>query len=381
MNNKKKNKGSWKQLIPIALFMILGGVCGFLMTTHEASLSTESNSNSFFKYIILIVFLYVGIFCQIAVHEAGHLVFGLLSGYKFTSYRIGSFMWVKENGKLRFKRFSLAGTSGQCLMEPPEMTDGCFPVVLYNLGGSLMNIISSVVCFGIYLLLKNIPVISTAFLMMFVTGVFFAAMNGIPMRLGTIDNDGYNAISIRKNSVSMRSFWLQMKMNAELSKGVRSKDMPDEWFAIPSDEEMKNSMTAALGGFCCGRLMDAHNFIEAEKLMKHFLEIESGIIGIHRNLLICDLLCCEIIGENRKEQVETLYTKELQKFMKSMKNYPSVLRTQYIYALLYEKDGKKADGIKKRMEIGFRNYPYQGEILAEFEFMEIANRKAEKVQQ
>lgn len=50
--------------------------------------------------------------------------------------------------------------------------------------------------------------------------------NGIPMRLGTVDNDGYNAFSIRKNSASMRAFRVQLKVNEQIAKGVRIKDMP-----------------------------------------------------------------------------------------------------------------------------------------------------------
>ena len=44
----------------------------------------------------------------IAIHEAGHLIFGLMTGYKFSSYRIFSLMWIKdENNKIKLKRFKL----------------------------------------------------------------------------------------------------------------------------------------------------------------------------------------------------------------------------------------------------------------------------------
>ena len=41
-----------------------------------------------------------------------------------------------------------------------------------------------------------------ALLNFFITGLIIAMANGIPMRLGTVDNDGYNAFSIRKNNAS-----------------------------------------------------------------------------------------------------------------------------------------------------------------------------------
>lgn len=58
------------------------------------------------------------IFIQIIIHEAGHLVFGLLSGYEFVSFRIGSITLAKYDNKYCFKRFHIAGTGGQCLMMP-----------------------------------------------------------------------------------------------------------------------------------------------------------------------------------------------------------------------------------------------------------------------
>ena len=47
---------------------------------------------------------------QIIIHEAGHLLFGLISGYHFVSFRIGSYILVKgPEDKLSLKRFHLAG--------------------------------------------------------------------------------------------------------------------------------------------------------------------------------------------------------------------------------------------------------------------------------
>lgn len=89
----------------------------------------------------MIALIGVAVFIQTIFHEAGHLVAGLLSGYRFSSFRIGNFMLVKENEKMKCKRLSLAGTGGQCLMIPPDMIDGKIPFVLYNLGGSLMNLV------------------------------------------------------------------------------------------------------------------------------------------------------------------------------------------------------------------------------------------------
>ena len=55
-----------------------------------------------------------------------------------------------------------------------------------------------------------------------------------------------------------------MKINEEITNGNRLKDMPDEWFIIPENDELKNSMISVLVVFACNRLMDEHRFDEAD---------------------------------------------------------------------------------------------------------------------
>lgn len=376
-NPPKKKKVVWKQYIAMVFFMLIGAACGVLMAAYiDRGVNMDRSLwEEIVTLIGLLIGMYVAIFIQLIIHEAGHLVFGLVSGYKFSSFRIFSFMWVKENEKIKLKRLTIAGTGGQCLMIPPEMKDGKLPVVLYNLGGSLMNVIAGLIFLGLFFLSQTMSLLSTMALMLAVVGFILAIMNGVPMRMGMVDNDGYNAFSLTRNSEAMQAFWGQMKVNGQIAKGVRLKEMPDEWFQIPSDEAMKNSMIVVIGVFACNRLMDAQRFEEADQLMEHMLEIDSGMVDLHRNLMICDRMYCELIGTNRREVLEEMFTKEQKKFMKQMKNFPSVLRTEYVYALIGEKDTAKADKFKEQFEKRAKFYPYENEVQSERELMEIAERK------
>ena len=370
---KNKNKGKLKRLIPTMGFMLLGGICGMLMVLYGGLFDYESSEISLSSFAVMFVAMYIAIYLQIAVHEAGHLVFGLATGYEFCSYRLGKIILIKQGEKLALKRYSLAGTGGQCLMSPPEIKDGKMPVVLYNLGGSIMNLFAAAVSVILFLLLRDAPVVSSIFLMSTVIGVFFAALNGIPMRLGTIDNDGYNALSIRKNENSMRSFYIQLKLVTELSEGKRLKDMPEEWFTVPTDEEMKNSMSATVGVLCCNRLLDTQSFTEAQGLMEHFLSIDSGIVGVQKNLLLCDILYCEHMGANRKEKIDELLTKDMKKILKARINNPAALRTQYAYSLICQNNEKAAAKIKKRFDKIIASYPYSGEAESERELLKLCS--------
>lgn len=370
----KKEKNHWKRYIGLVFSMMVGAGCGILIANYsDFSSTTELSFGEFLINLgLLFIGMYLAFFIQIIIHEGGHLIFGRLTGYRFSSFRIGSFMWIEEKGKIHLKRFSLAGTGGQCLMCPPDMVDGKIPYIMYNLGGSLMNIIFGFVFLGLYQLLKDIPYLSVMLLMTGIAGFASALLNGIPMSMGTVNNDGYNAIALGKNPEALRAFWVQIKANELITKGIRLKDMPEEWFEVPSKEEMKNSMTAVMGVFAANRMMDTHAFNEAREFMEGLSKMDTGIIGLHRSLLECDMIFCELIGENRKEYLNNILDKRQKKFMKQMKNYPAVIRTEYAYALIAGKDEIKADQIKKRFEKCALSYPYQSDIESERELMEIA---------
>lgn len=374
--NKRRRKIVWQQYIGIAFMMLIGAICGFIMVWY---IDNSSADTPLYQEILslagLFLGMYVALFFHMIVHEAGHLVFGLMTGYKFCSFRIASFMWLKENGKLKMKRLTLAGTGGQCLMTPPDMKDGKIPLVLYNLGGSFINIIIGALFLVGYLIFSDIPFLSPILLIFSAVGFMIAMMNGIPMRMGTVDNDGYNAFALSKNKEAVEAFWVQLKVAEQSSKGVRLKDMPAEWFAVPTDEAMKNSMVATRCVFTCNRLMDEEKFEEADALMAHLLEIESGIVGLHHDLLMCDRIYVELIGQNRTEVIASMMTKEQKKFMKAMKRFPSVLRTQYAFAVLEEKNVLKAETIKGDFDKAAKSYPYPHEIESERELMRIVDQK------
>ena len=373
---KKKKKIVWQQYIGMAFMMLIGAICGFIMVWYIDKSSADTPIyQEILSLVGLFLGMYVALFFHMIVHEAGHLVFGLMTGYKFCSFRIASFMWLKENGKLKLKRLTLAGTGGQCLMSPPDMKDGKIPLVLYNLGGSFINIIFGTLFLVGYLLFSDIPFLSPSLLIFAVVGFMTAMMNGIPMRMGTVDNDGYNAFALSRNKEAVEAFWVQLKVAEQSSKGVRLKDMPAEWFSVPTDEAMKNSMVATRCVFTCNRLMDEEKFEEADALMAHLLEIESGIVGLHHDLLMCDRIYVELIGQNRTEVIASMMTKEQKKFMKAMKRFPSVLRTQYALAVLEEKNVSKAETIKGDFDKAAKSYPYPHEIESERELMRIVDQK------
>lgn len=321
---------------------------------------------------------YLGFFGQIIVHEAGHMVGGLISGYRFCSFRIGSLMLVKGDEGYKLSRFSLAGTGGQCLMSPPDMKDGGIPTTLYNVSGVLANLILSALCAAAYALLWDSPA-GVAFAVVGLMGVYLAVTNGIPMNTGAVDNDGKNAVSMAKDKAAQRAFWLQLKVNELSSKGMRLRDMPGEWFVQPTHQEMKNPITAAVGVLCCGRLMDEMRFDEADKLMRRYLAMRSGINRIHRAALVCDRIFLELIGENRALVIERLLTAQQRKLMKLLRSQLSVQRTEYALKLLHEKDAAGAVKVLAAFRRTAKNYPFPQDTDSERELIALADARYEEM--
>ena len=377
MAKEKKKQTAKGHLISICFYTVLGVILGLAMISFVEWQLPEGigSSEKAYRICVMLVFLYLSFFIHIVLHETGHLIFGLMSGYQFSSFRIGTHMLMKENGKLVHRKIKIAGTGGQCLMIPPEMVDGKFPVVLYNLGGSIVNFVVAALMIPVFVAIDKSSVFALFVFLFIAMGAITGLSNGIPMRTKTVDNDGYNAISLGKSREAMRAFWIQMKTNEQLTKGIRTKDMPEEWFEVPSDDAMKNPMVATIGVYAASRMMDQHRFEEVGKLIDYMLKIETGMVALHRNLLICDQIYLELIGQNRSDRVEALYTKELKKFMKAMKTFPSVIRLEYAYRLLAEHDPESAAKSMAAFEKVAATYPYPNDINTERELMEIVDDK------
>lgn len=370
--SKPKNRGFWGRIASVAIFALIGAGCGGVMLRTVDGI--DSFSGRVLCLIGLFAAMYGAILLQIIIHEAGHLLFGRLSGYSFSSFRIFSFMWLKEGDRVRLRRLSLAGTAGQCLMVPPELKDGRMPVFLYNMGGALLNLITAALFFSLSFLCKGIPVLFALLRMSAVMGLGVALLNGIPMRVGPVDNDGRNALALSKDSEAMRAFWVQMQVAAQTARGVRLKDMPEAWFQLPPADTMQSGVTATLGVLAANRLMDQHRFQEADELMAQLLELDS-LMGLHRNMMLCDRIFLELIGAGRPEIVEGFRTKDFEKGLRAMRSLPSVLRTEYALALLLEKDADKAEKILAQFDVQTKSYPYPCEVEGERELMKIARER------
>ena len=128
-------------------------------------------------------------------------------------------------------------------------------------------------------------------------------------------------------------------------------------------------MVAVIGAMYCNYLMEAKNYEKTSQAIEEMLKNASGLLPVHYMLLQIDQIYCEIMSTREAKILENFQDKNLQKFIKAMKNYPSVIRTNYAYARCIEKDEKKAERVKKQFEKIMSSHPNAAELHTELEFI------------
>lgn len=368
-----KNDSGRLKIIQILGGVLYGFAAAFTMIENHPDLSSVMgiilDMSSFFAAFLCAFWL------QLILHEAGHLVFGLLSGYRFLSFRIGRFVLMKQKGKLRSGRYSLAGTSGQCLMAPPDYENGSYPTVMYNLGGVFMNLIFAFLFLIIRLKFHPSGFFNAFGNMMIACGLSMALTNGIPLKTDMVTNDGYNALHQKKEKETARTAWLMLKMMELQYDGIRLKDMDESLFETGDAYDLKNNGTAELLWLKENRAMDRQDFETAERLIGELLQEGTALSGLSRNLLELDRLYIDFCRSGSDADSSLLRSGEMPAFLKAMQDYPAVMRTLYADRAIHD-DREKAAEIRRRFETIASSYPYPGEIETERDLMDhIMNQK------
>ena len=324
--------------------------------------------------------LYLGILLQTVIHESGHLVFGLLSGYKFSSFRILSLCFTKSENKIKIKKFSIPGTLGQCLMLPPqEKLNGLIPYKLYNVGGCAFNLIFSLLFLTLAFIFSSSALIVSMCQTFAITGFILFINNGIPMRTPFIQNDGQNVIDISKSEQANRSFAIQLLVSESQTRGIKISDMPEEWFIYPNQYELDNPIVSTQVYLICSRLIERGDFYNAHLQIRNLLNNATNLLGIYKLLLELELIYLDAIhGWDFNQQIINRLN-ELEKNLKVLKNNPSTQRVLYTVEIVCKGNEKQAQKHLERFEKLAKKYPFAQEIESERKLIALATEKANEL--
>ena len=293
--------------------------------------------------VLAFVAMAVAIVLHIVLHEAGHLLMGLATGYRFSSFRIGSIAFVRREGRISIRRYKLAGTGGQCLMLPPEVPVERVPFFWYNAGGVVMNIAVALLALVMLITCDLSMWWSEWSMMMVIVGLFLAVVNGIPMRPGGMQNDGMNILMLYRNPEKRKDLMHQLQIAAAATEGKRASEMPAEWFDSDPMDDPKDLIRLASRLNYQARLIDQGRFVEAHTAIADLLAHFDELPQIVRFELAGEYVFTELLTTGRKEIVEKYWTTKQADYVKAGAKFSSAKqRILFAYALYAENDADKA---------------------------------------
>ena len=366
-----------KDFMPKLVMALSGALIGIMIGITSVE-GADSGKNLFLIMLCLFLITFVAFYIQLIAHEAGHLLFGLLSGYSFVSFRIQNLVLLRTRKGYELKRLSLPGTGGQCLMSPPAYDDGHYPLIMYNLGGIIVNLFLSVIFLIVYLVLRPRLYFGIFCMAMTIFGIAMFLNNGIPLKTELVSNDGYNALHLHDDEDARKAFWATLKINELQTEGLPLSAADPAWFELSENADLKNPLVNTLLVLKENLAMEKDDLDETENYIDLLLSDKCNLNGISREMIRMDRVYIEAMKEGKEADVSFINVKKTRTLMASMKNYPAVIRTEYILACLND-DPKKAEEWRERLLKIADTYPYPLEISAEKERMDrFDSRMAER---
>lgn len=312
--------------------------------------------------IFLILGAIISVFFQFFIHEIGHLIFGIATGYKFVSFRIFNLIFYKYNQKIYIGKQSLLGTGGQCILTPGFQESEDIPYFLYNAGGIIANFLTALIAGRIVFLLPEESIARAIATFFSIIGLFFAIINGFPFKGRLIGNDGYNIVKMVHNSQAKRAFWRQYKFNELLSNGTKLSDCPKEWFS-KLNEDYSNPLICGWAIYVLFYYLEKQDYEEALKLCNKIINTK-GVMGLYKNEAICEKQFSEIMISLNSGEKEVKYIVTKNNFKErivTIANFHNI----YAYRVLIQGHYEEAVDILNAFEKKALTYSNKG--LVDFE--------------
>ena len=327
-------------VLNIVPYWVLGW---YVVTGTESVFSVKEKG---FIFMLIAGFLSAAVFgfFHIIIHEGGHLLGGLMSGWKFLSFRVGKLTLVSQDGKLNWKKTMVMGTGGQCLMIPPECDYEKCPFFLYLFGGGFANLLTGGIAIAVGILTGGITqIILNIFA---IVGIGVGLTNLFPAKMGGMMNDGYQIfVEFPRNSAVRKYTCCLMMVNAIFTEQDSTKSLPEDVKNIILDldgSDLSSMSVVNLLFFKNTMLYEKCRYKEAQGIYQKIIDAPN-VLPVFKNEAKCEQLYYEIMGACNDKKVEELYDKKLKGYIEATALYPSRKRLMYAYYLICKKDEEKAD--------------------------------------
>lgn len=275
--------------------------------------------STFLVIITLVVFLFAALYLMILIHELGHLIFGLLTGYSFSSFSIFGKTLLRQEGRWRVKKFSLPGAAGQCLMKPPAYRED-YPFLLYNYGGVLANgIIALLLIHPVFL--SHLYLYLRIFLgLLCVLNAVGAWLNGFPKVRRGLPNDGMNARDAGQSTAARQGLYHQIDYAYELTNHKNVIDVSYKVVALnlTSDTDLSSYLAGNMRMNEAGWLIEAGRQSEGIVMMEELEPYLSKYPGYYRHSFINELTYTYILYDVDSSILDFFLEESHQTFSRKM---------------------------------------------------------------
>lgn len=341
----KKKQFNSASLMKILTFLFFGSL-GILSVAYELKYYGDI-SIGFYLYTMAIIFVSVPI--HVLLHEFGHLLAGLLSGYQFIMFRLFNQLWIKTDTGLSRRKQFLPGVLGQALMIPSEKSKAEKPpYVLYHLGGLILNGLTAIffVTFG-----KSIadPFTQYFFYLSAVIAVFLLITNLLPFK-GT---DGYNILSYSKNPNQEDEILAILYLYQDMVKGL-SFNAIEKSIQFDKMPDFNNPNAVTLQSIQATAAFEAYDFEKAREIYAALWEKIDHLLDPHKTDVSMNYLFTLLLTDSAHPDVEVIRQSPFYKPYRKIKQADSY-RLFATEALYLEKNYKKA---LELLEKGEKEIPF-----------------------
>lgn len=369
-----------KKIFNFLKAIIIGSLAGFALVMIGSLLFTDISPMQFLNSLADKGFMPVVISCllsfaalfiafvlQIIVHEGGHLVGGLLTGYRFVSFRIFTLTLLRRDGRFIVRRFNIPGTGGQCIMLPPDGDAVDVPFVIYNAAGVAANILLTIVAATLFFIYIDDSGTFFFLLTLFtaIAGLWTALLNGIPLKINGMYNDAGNIRLMFREPEARRHFILQLRLHALCQNGMRPKDFPQSWFEGLSHDSGYGLMNAVTDMLAIASEIDKGDYSHARDMLLAIRDRRPTLPDMYDKEIDCEIAFTSLMLRHNDE-ADRLLTDSLRTYIRHTSSYSSSKpRLLCAVALCLEHDRQKAEAILQNLENNRDRYIMLGEVEAD----------------
>ena len=189
------------------------------------------------RLILLPLALLATVYSAVLIHELGHILGGILVGFRFNSLRV-SRIQIDRPFKLSLYRGKSAGASGWARMFPTKTDYLAWRALVMISAGPAANLLTVSV-------LLLFPARGLLLAWFFTLSLMLGLINLLPFRSGAYHSDGSRILMLLSNRARGERWVAMLKLSAELREGVMPEAMSPKYLAKAVALRDKSSDTVA----------------------------------------------------------------------------------------------------------------------------------------